>query len=153
MSLPRWFRPVPTEPYLRGHAATRPGGVGIVWRANADPDPCRAIPEALAQELLALPGAVSLAPEDTGAKDFQDTADLIAGLDRVISVDTSAAHLAGAMGKPTQVLLHARSADWRWLESRPGVAAWYPSARILRQPTRGDWRGLIDQIRADWPAA
>jgi tetratricopeptide (TPR) repeat protein len=153
LSLPRWFKRIPTEPYLRGHAAKATGGVGLAWRANPDPDPGRSLPEALAQELLSLPGAVSLAPEDSGARDFQDTADLIAGLDRVISVDTSVAHLAGAMGKPTQVLLKAQSADWRWRETAPGVCAWYPTARIARQPAQGDWRGLVDRLRAAWPDA
>ncbi len=153
LSLARWFEHIPTAPYLRGRAAKATGGVGIAWRANPDPDPGRGLPEALAQDLLSLPGAVSLAPEDSGAKDFQDTADLIAGLDRVISVDTSAAHVAGAMGKPTQVLLKAQSADWRWREAAPGVCAWYPTARIARQPARGDWQGLVDHLRAAWPEA
>ncbi|MGZ6020294.1 MAG: glycosyltransferase family 9 protein, partial [Phenylobacterium sp.] len=115
------------------------------------PDPGRSLPPDLAARLLALPGAVSLDPEDSGAQDFQDTADLIAGLDRVISVDTSAAHLAGAMGAPTQVLLKARSGDWRWREAAPGVAAWHPSVRIARQPAQGDWRGLVERIAAAWP--
>jgi ADP-heptose:LPS heptosyltransferase len=69
----------------------------------------------------------------------------------VISIDSSVAHLAGAMGKPTQVLLQQQSADWRWREAAPGVAAWYPTARLFRQPAQGDWRGLVDQIRATWP--
>jgi tetratricopeptide (TPR) repeat protein len=152
MSLPRWAKTVPTEPYLRGRASGPSGGVGIAWRGRATPDPERSMPDELARELLALPGAVSLDPEASGVQDFQDTADRIAGLDRVISIDTSVAHLAGAMGKPTQLLLQARSADWRWLESKPGIAVWYPSVRVLRQPTQGDWRGLIDRIRAAWPA-
>jgi tetratricopeptide (TPR) repeat protein len=155
MSLPRWISRVPTEPYLRvpasGQANGGAGGVGIAWRGNAEPDPGRSMPQDLARELFALPGAVSLDPEDSGAKDFRDTAELIAGLDRVISIDSSVAHLAGAMGKPTQVLLQQQSADWRWREAAPGVAAWYPTARLFRQPAQGDWRGLVDQIRATWP--
>jgi tetratricopeptide (TPR) repeat protein len=151
MSLPRWISRIPTEPYLRVPAGRRTGRVGIAWRGNAEPDPGRSMPQDLARELIALPGAVSLDPEDSGAKDFRDTAELIAGLDRVISIDSSVAHLAGAMGKPTQVLLQHQSADWRWREAAPGVAAWYPTSRIVRQPAQGDWRGLVDQIRADWP--
>ena len=63
-----------------------------------------------------------------------------AGLDQVVSIDTSIAHLAGALGRPTLVLLQARSTDWRW-RAQP---AWYPSARILRQPTQDDWAGAAE---------
>jgi tetratricopeptide (TPR) repeat protein len=150
MSLPRWAKAVPTEPYL-SRASGPVRGVGVAWRGRAEPDPRRSLPREAAQALLALPGAVSLDPEESGAKDFRDTADLIAGLERVISIDSAVAHLAGAMGKPTQVLLHAQSADWRWREAKPGVAAWYPSARIARQSTQGDWSGLVDRIVETWP--
>lgn len=70
-----------------------------------------------------------------------DTAALIANLDLVISVDTSVAHLAGAMGKPVWIPLMQR-ADWRWL--REGETSyWYPSARLFRQKTQGDWQPVI----------
>ena len=143
MSLPRWGGAIPTKPYLHGRATRRGGGVGVVWRGNALPDPARSLPPELGAELLALPGAVSLHPDDTGAKDFQDTADLIAGLDSVVSVDTSAAHLAGAMGKRAIVLLKHRCGDWRW-RSPP---AWYPSVEMLHQPQAGDWRAVLDAVR------
>lgn len=140
MSLPRWGSAAPA-PYLFGQGATG-GRVGVAWRGNALPDPGRSLPAALAAQLLSLPGAISLHPEDTGANDFQDTADIIAGLDAVISVDTSIAHLAGAMGKRTLVLLQHQSADWRWRDIRP----WYPSVETLRQPAPGDWTGLIESV-------
>lgn len=69
--------------------------------------------------------------------DFDDLAALVASLDLVISVDTSIAHLAGALGKPVWVLL-ARVPDWRWLLDRDD-SPWYPSARLFRQRTAGDW--------------
>ena len=141
MSLPRWAPPVANGAYLSGRPM-RSGGVGIAWKGNALPDPGRSLPAEFAAELLALPGAISLHPEDTGARDFQATADLIAGLDLVISIDTSVAHLAGALGKPTFVLLQHHSADWRWGDS----PAWYASVETLRQPAPGDWRGLIDAV-------
>lgn len=105
----------------------------------------RSMPADAAARLLAMPGAVSLRPEDTGARDFQDTADIIAGLDLVVTVDTSVAHLAGSLGKPTFVLLAARGQDWRWLHKRRD-SPWYPSVRLFRQVTPGDWHGLLDEV-------
>jgi len=128
-------------PYLAGQGP-RAGRFGVAWRGNARPDPGRSLPAALAARLLALPGAVSLDPEASGVADFQDTANLIASLDFVVSIDTSVAHLAGAMGKPLWLLLQARSTDWRWMQP------WYPSARIFRQPTQGDWAGAVAAVEA-----
>jgi tetratricopeptide (TPR) repeat protein len=93
---------------------------------------------------------------DAGARleDFADTAALVARLDAVISVDTAVAHLAGALGKPLFLLL-PYAADFRWLRARPD-SAWYPSARLLRQPGFGDWDGVVAQLCAavretPWP--
>lgn len=69
--------------------------------------------------------------------DFADTAAAIAQLDLLISVDTSVAHLAGAMGKPVWILLSA-SPDWRWLLQRQD-SPWYPSARLFRQAHYNQW--------------
>jgi hypothetical protein len=77
--------------------------------------------------------------------DFADTAALIELVDVVITVDTSVAHLAGAMGKPVWVLLPSNP-DWRWLLHRED-SPWYPTARLFRQPAIGDWAGVIDQVR------
>ncbi len=78
--------------------------------------------------------------------DFADTAGLIENLDLVISVDTAVAHLAGAMGKPVWVLLGHVPA-WRWLLDRPD-SPWYPTMRLFRQPTMGDWNTPIAQLAA-----
>jgi ADP-heptose:LPS heptosyltransferase len=64
----------------------------------------------------------------------------------VITVDTSVAHLAGALGVPTWVLL-PHVPDWRWLLDREDNP-WYPSLRLFRQPRRGDWAAPIRAIRA-----
>ena len=78
--------------------------------------------------------------------DFHDTAALIANLDLVIGVDTSVAHLAGAMGKPVW-LLNRHNTCWRWLLARSD-SPWYPSMRIFRQPAVGDWDNVIAETRA-----
>ena len=78
--------------------------------------------------------------------DFADTAALIANLDRVISVDTAVAHLAGAMGKTAWLLL-PYAADWRWMISRDD-SPWYPTMRLFRQSRWGDWEGLINNLPA-----
>jgi tetratricopeptide (TPR) repeat protein len=79
--------------------------------------------------------------------DFADTAAVIALVDLVVSVDTSVAHLAGAMGRPVWILLPF-SPDWRWAlagESSP----WYPNARLFRQPTLGDWDSVIERVQRE----
>jgi Flp pilus assembly protein TadD len=77
-------------------------------------------------------------------RDWADTADLLVTLDGVVSVDTSIAHLAGAMGIPTWILL-PHAPDWRWgLEGES--TAWYRSARLVRQPASLDWAGAIRHL-------
>jgi tetratricopeptide (TPR) repeat protein len=77
--------------------------------------------------------------------DFDDTAAAIAALDLVISVDTSVAHLAGALGRPVWVLL-PYCPDWRWLLDRSD-SPWYPTAELIRQSRIGDWDSVIEQVR------
>ncbi|MBV9994449.1 MAG: hypothetical protein JO127_04470 [Caulobacteraceae bacterium] len=77
-------------------------------------------------------------------KDFSDTAGLLELMDLVVTVDTSIAHLAGAMGKPVWILLPF-CPDWRWLLDRED-SPWYPSARLLRQPGVGDWTSVIRSV-------
>ena len=78
-------------------------------------------------------------------KDFSETAFLIDQLDLVVTVDTAVAHLAGALNKPTWLLL-AHNADFRWLYKRAD-SPWYPKMRLFRQPRRGDWSGLMDNVQ------
>jgi tetratricopeptide (TPR) repeat protein len=77
--------------------------------------------------------------------DFEDTAAVAALVDVVISVDTSVVHLAGAMGRPTWILLPF-CPDWRWLLDRDD-SPWYPTARLFRQPTPGDWDSVIARVK------
>ncbi len=78
-------------------------------------------------------------------EDFSDTAALISNLDLVISVDTSVAHLAGALGRPLWVLLPYLP-DWRWLLDRD-TSPWYPTARLFRQDETRSWEGVIARAR------
>jgi len=76
--------------------------------------------------------------------DFSDTAAFITKLDLIISVDTAVAHLAGALGKPVWTLL-PYAADWRWMLNRKD-SPWYPSMKLFRQNSPGDWDPLIDLV-------
>jgi tetratricopeptide (TPR) repeat protein len=79
-------------------------------------------------------------------RDFADTAALLDLMDLIITVDTSVAHLAGALGRPTFILL-AFNPDWRWLTGRAD-SPWYPSARLFRQPAAGDWSSVVAEVKA-----
>ena len=79
--------------------------------------------------------------------DFGDTAALCGLMDLIISIDTSAAHLAGAMGKPTWVLL-PHLPDWRWLLDRSD-SPWYPSMRLYRQEEMGAWEPVLQRVAQD----
>jgi predicted O-linked N-acetylglucosamine transferase (SPINDLY family)/ADP-heptose:LPS heptosyltransferase len=80
--------------------------------------------------------------------DFADTAALCALMDVVISVDTSVAHLAAAMGKPTWIILPHHNSDWRWLLNRDD-SPWYPTVRLFRQKRHADWRDVIEQLQRE----
>jgi tetratricopeptide (TPR) repeat protein len=136
--------------------------VGLVWAGNPvhSNDRRRSIPAAaLAPLFAAAPGtfvSLQVGPDAAAARrfglpdnaaaltDFADTAALVAGLDLVITVDTAVAHLAGALGVPTWVLL-PHAPDWRWLLNRDD-SPWYRSLRLFRQDRPGDWPGVIARV-------
>lgn len=146
----------------------RPGtlAVGLVW--GGDPahanDRRRSLDPQTLTALLALSGitvyslqkgarASELAAADPDGRvidlgpaisDFTDTAAFLRGLDAVVTVDTSVAHLAGALGRPVCVML-PYSPDWRWLLDRSD-SPWYPSARLFRQSVPGDWSGVLHAV-------
>jgi hypothetical protein len=78
-------------------------------------------------------------------KDFTDTASVISEMDLIITIDTSVAHLSGALGKPTWVML-AFAADFRWLLDRDD-SPWYPTARLFRQEKLGDWQEVVEKVK------
>jgi len=79
-----------------------------------------------------------------GLLDYCDTASAIKMMDIIVTVDTSVAHLAGALGKTVWTLLPANP-DWRWLLDRDD-SPWYSSMRLFRQQTPGDWNGVVDRV-------
>jgi tetratricopeptide (TPR) repeat protein len=138
--------------------------VGLVWAGRKRPDPNRTCPLENFAPLADIPGvtfySVQLENEMSGKpggrqglelvdltadiEDFADTAALIANLDLVISIDTGVAHLSGALGKETWVLL-PYAADWRWMLDRED-SPWYPGMRLFRQQTPGNWTGVITAV-------
>ena len=147
----------------------RPGlRAGLVWSGNLDHanDGNRSI--ALAELLRHLPDGVqyiSLQKEvrdhdnatlaanpqilrfDSEMADFTDTAALCEIVDVVISVDTSVAHLAGALGRPVWMALPFNP-DWRWMLERDD-SPWYPSAKLYRQQAGGDWGSALCRLKTD----
>jgi Flp pilus assembly protein TadD len=144
--------------------------VGLVWAG----DPSRHLPSraamdrrrSLAPERLAplfevagvqfvslqkggppMPGHLPLVEEMSHAEDYAETAALLATLDLVIAVDTSVAHLAGALGQPVW-LLDRFDSDWRWLIGRRD-SPWYPTLRLYRQPRAGDWESVLAEVVRD----
>jgi tetratricopeptide (TPR) repeat protein len=96
------------------------------------------------KEVLNTPKGMRLYDYSNEITDFSDTAALIENLDLVISIDTSVAHLAGALGKPVWTLLPFVP-DWRWLLNRKD-SPWYPTMKLFRQPSLGDWKSVIDKV-------
>jgi hypothetical protein len=129
------------KPYLAG-GRRRGGGIGLAERGSpTNPrDAERSMPEGLLQALV--PEGRLLAPQG----DVLDSLQALAGLDLVITVDTSWAHMAGALGVPCWVLLPFRELDWRWLRTRDD-SPWYESIRLFRQPAPGDWASVIGEVR------
>jgi tetratricopeptide (TPR) repeat protein len=150
-----WQREIGAFPGLR---------VGLVWAGNPthENDHNRSIPFSYLLPLLAVElvqffslqvgdrsadlGIANARARDLSASltDFSATAGAIDALDLVITADTAVAHLAGAMGKPVWLLL-PHIPDWRWLLGRDD-SPWYPTMRLFRQETRGDWPGVIARV-------
>ncbi len=99
------------------------------------------IPEADRDWLNAHPRLID---HSTELKDFADTAALASLMDLVVTIDTSVAHLAGALGLPVWIMLPF-SADWRWLLDRTDTP-WYPTARLFRQKQLRDWDGVVADV-------
>jgi hypothetical protein len=158
-------------PYLHGSPMQLPGKrwrVGLVWAADAQHFEAEDRSTALAQMTpLALPGvqlfslqlgrpAAQIMPPPAGMEiidlrpaiaDFADTAAAIAGLDLVVSIDTSVANLACAMGARVWVAVPFVP-DWRW--GRDGRhTAWYPTATVYRQPRPDDWASVFETMARD----
>jgi tetratricopeptide (TPR) repeat protein len=143
--------------------------VGLVWRGNPgnSRDRQRSIPAEVIAPVCAVPGInwlslqIDARPDELEAlaqhgvvqdfsaelRDWSATAALISVLDLVITVDTAVAHLAGALGKPVWILLES-APHWCWLTDRTD-SPWYPSARLFRQSTRGDWQPVLRQVREE----
>jgi Flp pilus assembly protein TadD len=101
--------------------------------------------EAPAAQTSGPPRGITLHDFTAELHDFEDTAALVANLDLVISVDTSVAHLAGALNKPVW-LLNRFDTCWRWLLDRDD-SPWYPTLRQFRQPSPGDWNSVMCAVR------
>lgn len=128
----------PAAHYLHIASAGADGGIGVLAEASQTN---RSLREPFRSKLLAL--GTNLDPAATGAFDFLDTAQIIAGLDLVISVNTAVVNLAAALGRRTWVLLPPGS-DFRWgLEGR---SPWYPAVTQYRLTEPGDWQAVIDNL-------
>jgi HAMP domain-containing protein len=137
--------------------------VGLVWSAS-NWNPSRSILLSDLDPILSIPGVTFYSFQhgepreqlrarqdgnlihDTSSfcRDILDTATALVQMDLLITVDTMAAHLAGALGIPVWVLL-TREADWRWMTNRTD-SPWYPTMRLFRQVSSGDWRSTVTAV-------
>jgi hypothetical protein len=142
---------IPPAPYLAAPSEPKRGGVGFVWRGDPTHanDSNRSLPSP--DVLAPLADVAELVDLQPPRGDFLDTAARIQALDLVVTVDTSMAHLAGALGVPCFVMLPALGCDWRWLRDRSD-SPWYPSLRLYRQSRPGDWSEVVGRMRADLAA-
>jgi tetratricopeptide (TPR) repeat protein len=149
----------------REKLAAYPGlKVGLVWNGKEDPDPLRSISMGELAPLAAVAGVqyfgLQVGPAAAEAKkaaswmnivdlsgdvmDFGETAACMMNLDLFLTVDTAAAHLAGALGRPTWTILPF-SPDWRWLLDRED-SPWYPTMRLFRQTRRKVWTDVVEKV-------
>jgi tetratricopeptide (TPR) repeat protein len=140
--------------------------VGVAWTGNPDhpKNGFRSVPLELLEPLFGIEGvhffSLQIGPEAAelavrklqitdlapATTDMADTAAQMAHLDLVITIDTSMAHLAGALARPVWVLL-SHTPDWRWLIDRED-SPWYPTARLFRQQKPGEWQSVIERVRS-----
>lgn len=119
------------------------GGIGFVRQGNPDNpnDRYRSLPD----DVTTPPGVRPMTP----CGDALDSFEQVARLDLLVTVDTSWAHIAGSLGKPVWLLLpEGPGLDWRWLRGRED-SPWYPSTRLYRQPSPGDWASVMARVRDD----
>lgn len=145
-----------SPPYLRARPAPLPNGtIGICYAAGGW-DPSRSIDPAMLRTICERHSCLSLVAEPTDLPvlnrngcpfDIELTASLVAAVDLVITVDTMIAHLAGAIGIPTWLLLKAEP-DWRWSPTETG-SVWYPAMRLYTQPSPGDWISVVAEVEHD----
>jgi hypothetical protein len=147
-----YFTPAPPGAGSFGETCS----IGLVWKVGAW-DKRREVP-ATALRSLSLPGVQLLSLQrdvsasevaatgavDISTPDIESLASRLQDLDLVISVDTMVAHLAGALGRETWIMLHA-DCDWRW-PATGSRTYWYPHARLFRQRDLDDWSGAIADI-------
>lgn len=154
--LPLALRATPADapaPYLPPRRAILPPGTVGLCHSAGDWDAARSIPAPLLQPLCAQVRCLGLVAAATRLPvlnpagcpfDMEATAALVASCDLVITVDTMVAHLAGAMGRPTWLLLKAEP-DWRWpVEGHH--TPWYPTMHLYHQPRAGDWAGVLARV-------
>ena len=157
MELPHALRSPPPPMALRVAPLPRaaPGSlIGVCWAAGGW-DPRRDLPLPLLDALRPFGTLISLQRgRDAaglldpvgGSMNLLRTAQLIASLDVVVTVDTMVAHLAGLLRRPVWVLLQ-HDADWRWMAGRSD-SPWYPTARLFRQARPGDWPCVMAEVAA-----
>ena len=148
-----------SPPYLHAARAVMPQGAVALCYGAGEWDPDRSIPAELMAPLCDLAPCVTLMPEATTLSvrnpqgcpfDMATTAALVAGAELVITVDTMIAHLAGALNKPTWLLLKV-DPDWRWSPDS-STSPWYPSMCLYSQPSPGDWASVAAQVEHDLKA-
>jgi hypothetical protein len=147
-----WRSVMPTDNMLK---------VGLCWAGKAYPDPARSCSPSVLQPFTAVQHVswISLQMGEGAStqpfpltdltmlvQDFADTAGLVAQLDLVITIDTAVAHLAGALGKETWLMVPS-APDWRWGVDRKNCP-WYPTMRLFRQQHAGRWDDVIKQLSA-----
>jgi hypothetical protein len=149
--IPYIYEDVPRHQRRNSHVLN----VGIAWTSGPW-NPARSISDTLISRLDGIPGIrwhslqyevdCPFPVEPMVDKSLALTAQRMLQLDLVISVDTLTAHLAGALALPVWTLL-PRNCDWRWRASGT-QSCWYPTMRLFRQPTEGDWSSVVDEVHA-----